>query len=236
MERKPALEAAKQFVHTNFSTCEVALLAGSVARNEATATSDLDIVIIDDTLPNSYRESVVSDGWPIEVFAHNSISYQNFYALDAMEGKTTLARMVADGIIIRDNGTVKVMKQQAYDHMIQGPAPWSAETIKIQRYELTDLIDDLQGAQQREEEICIVLSIASTLQEFYLRINRQWVGGSKWIYRELKKYDASFAATYIEALEAFYQQGDKQPIIALVDQVLAPYGGRLFDGFSLGKE
>jgi predicted nucleotidyltransferase len=47
--------AAKTFVRTHFSNCQAALLAGSIVRGEATATSDLDIIIFDDTLVSSYR-------------------------------------------------------------------------------------------------------------------------------------------------------------------------------------
>jgi hypothetical protein len=36
--------------------------------------------------------------------------------------------------------------------------------------------------------------------------------------------------THADAFEAFYEQGDKKTVITRVDQVLAPYGGRLFDG------
>jgi DHA1 family tetracycline resistance protein-like MFS transporter len=41
-----AIEAATNFVAQTFPTCDAAFLAGSVVRGEATATSDLDIVIV----------------------------------------------------------------------------------------------------------------------------------------------------------------------------------------------
>lgn len=61
----PKLEpivAAKTFVTTHFSHCRAALLAGSVVCGEATATSDLDIVIFDDTLVSPFRESFIESG------------------------------------------------------------------------------------------------------------------------------------------------------------------------------
>ncbi|WP_182200674.1 nucleotidyltransferase domain-containing protein [Paraliobacillus salinarum] len=236
MERKSALESAKLFVDRYFPNCCAAILGGSVARNEATSTSDLDIVIIDDTIEQSYRESLIAFGWPIEVFVHHDTSYSSFFSMDAAIGRPTLPRIVAEGIIIRDHEIVSVMQAEAKEIVAKGPADWSDETIKIQRYTLTDLVDDFVGAITREETICIALSLATTLQEFYLRINNQWVGESKWIYRELKSYDPDFAEHYINVLERFYRKGEKQPLIDLVDEVLMPHGGRLFEGFSLGKE
>lgn len=56
------LEAAQRFISTQFPRCQAALLAGSVGRGQATATSDLDIILFDDTLVSSYRESFIEDG------------------------------------------------------------------------------------------------------------------------------------------------------------------------------
>lgn len=47
------LEAAQRFISTQFPRCQAALLAGSVGRGQATATSDLDIILFDDTLVSS---------------------------------------------------------------------------------------------------------------------------------------------------------------------------------------
>ncbi len=236
--RKSAFEAAKQFVSDYFPVCEVALLAGSVVRMEATATSDLDIVIIDEHAAYSYRESMVVLGWPIEVFVHTATSYSSFFAMDAARGNPTLPRMVVESVIIKDNGTniIATMRNEAKEIIEQGPPEWSEETIKIKRYTLTDLLDDFVGATIYGEQMCIALELASTLPVFYLRINRQWVGESKWIYRELKRYQPDFADQYLQVLNSFYQDGEKAPLVELVDEVLAPHGGRLFEGFSLGKE
>ncbi|WP_443111935.1 nucleotidyltransferase domain-containing protein [Alicyclobacillus sp. ALC3] len=50
-ERLPAIEAARSFVSTRFSNCNVAFLTGSAARGEETPYSDLDILIIADDVP-----------------------------------------------------------------------------------------------------------------------------------------------------------------------------------------
>ena len=57
----------------------------------------------------------------------------------------------------------------------------------------------------------------------------------KTIFRALKQYDEIFAKKFVEAFDDFYQTGEKGQVIQLVDQVLKPCGGRLFEGFSLGK-
>lgn len=54
--------------------------------------------------------------------------------------------------------------------------------------------------------------------------------------RTLKEYDEVFASEFIHAFTTFYQTGDKDEIVQLTNKVLEPFGGRLFDGFSLGKQ
>ena len=72
------IEAAQNIITLQFPNCDVALLGGSVARGEATKTSDLDIVIVDQSLTSCYRESFYSNGWPVEVFVHNFETYKTF--------------------------------------------------------------------------------------------------------------------------------------------------------------
>ncbi|WP_332871750.1 nucleotidyltransferase domain-containing protein [Paraliobacillus zengyii] len=236
MKRLPAKEAAKKFVDMEYPNCDGALLAGSVVRGEATQTSDLDIVIFDQSLTYSYRESLIKFDWPIEVFVHNLASYKSFIAMDAAKGLSSLPRMVVDGFVLRDLGMIDKIKEEAQELIDKGPSSWSMETIQTRRYTITDMVDDLLGSKKREEDICIVMSVAPLIPEFYLRTNHQWIGESKWIHRALKKYDPSFANRYTQAFEDFFQTGTKAEIVNIIDEVLAPFGGRLFEGFSLGKQ
>jgi hypothetical protein len=46
--------------------------------------------------------------------------------------------------------------------------------------------------------------------------------------------DASLATQFEAAFKALFAAGDTAPVQAPVDVVLAPYGGRLWEGFSQG--
>ena len=69
MRLKP-INAAENFIKLHFPNCSAALLSGSASRGEHKENSDLDIVIIDQTLPSAYRESFFEFGWRIEAFLH----------------------------------------------------------------------------------------------------------------------------------------------------------------------
>ncbi|MEC5424316.1 nucleotidyltransferase domain-containing protein [Virgibacillus sp. C22-A2] len=236
LNRLEPVKAARKFIENYFPYCDGALLAGSVVRGEATKTSDLDIVIFDKTYSSSYRESLIVYDWPIEVFAHNLNSYQEYFASDFKRARPSLPRMVSEGIILKDKGIIDSIKSEAKELLSKGPEKWSMEIINTKRYFITDTLDDFIGCSNRAEGIFIANTLAELVSEFVLRTNNKWIGASKWIVRSLREHDTKFAEQFVEAFDKFYRSSAKDKVINLVDEVLEPYGGRLFNGFSLGKE
>ncbi|MDR4886137.1 nucleotidyltransferase domain-containing protein [Fredinandcohnia sp. QZ13] len=229
------IKAAQQFIQKWFPDCQAALLAGSVTRGDATETSDLDIIVFQRNILSSYRESLFDFGWPIEVFVHNETSYKQFFETDKKRARPSMPRMVYEGIILKNNGLIEGIKKEAKELLDIGPDEWTKETVDLKRYFITDTLDDFMGCENREEVIFIASSLAELTSEFVLRINRKWIGASKWVYRSLKDFDQEFANRFVDAFDLFYKSGDKSKVVQLVNDVLEPYGGRLFEGFSLGK-
>ncbi|WP_028784754.1 nucleotidyltransferase domain-containing protein [Thalassobacillus devorans] len=230
------VKAAHKFANQYYPDCQGAILAGSVVRGEATETSDLDIIIFDRMLSSSYRESLIEFDWPIEVFLHNFTSYRQYFKSDCERARPSLPRMVAEGIVLKDDGIIGSIKQEAQALLEKGPEEWPAKTIEMKRYFITDTLEDLIGSSHRDEQLFIANTLAELVSEFVLRTNRRWIGTSKWTVRALKNYDEKFANEFVEVFDVFYQTDDKSSIIRLVDEILKPYGGRLFEGFSLGKD
>lgn len=235
-DKTAPLEAAQKFIDQYFPQCDGALLAGSTVRGEATETSDLDIVVFDRKAASSYRESLIEFDWRIEVFVHNLTSYTIFFQNDVERARPSMPRMVSEGIVLRDTGVVDPIKLEAQELLAAGPEKWSAATIDAKRYFLTDVLDDFIGCSDRAEGLFISQSLAELIAEFELRTHRKWIGTSKWVIRSLRRYDNGFAERFVEAFEAYYRNGDKEKAIDLADTVMKPYGGRLFEGFSIGKQ
>lgn len=230
------IEAAKRFINKSFPNCQGAVLAGSVVRGEETDTSDLDIVVFEKSITSSYRESLIDFGWPIEIFVHNLTSYKQFFEMDYKDAKPSMQRMLLEGIILKDEGIIDSIKEEAKEILDKGPERWTEEIITTKRYFLTDVLDDFIGCNNRGEEIFIANTLAELIHEFVLRTNGCWIGSSKWVVRALKHYDVKFTEEFIEAFDTFYKTGEKRKVVELSKMVLEPYGGRLFEGFSLGKK
>ncbi|WP_404458196.1 nucleotidyltransferase domain-containing protein [Sutcliffiella horikoshii] len=235
LQRLPAMEAAKKIIEKFFPDCDGAILAGSVVRGQESSTSHLDIVVFDQKLPASYRESFVELGWPVELFCHNLESYQAFFKSDCERARPCLPRMIAEGIVLKDNGIIDGIKQEVETLLHAGPEKWDEATIKLKRYFLTDVLDDFIGTSNRSEAIFIAGTLAELAAEFVLRTNNWWVGSSKWIHRSLAEFDKDYAETFTEAFDLFYRTDEKSKVIHIVEGILEPHGGRLFAGFSLGK-
>ncbi|MCT8138320.1 nucleotidyltransferase domain-containing protein [Anaerobacillus sp. CMMVII] len=235
LKRLNPIEAAEKFIVKYFPQCDGAILAGSVVKGDWTPTSDLDIIIFDKKQPTAYRESLVEFGWAIEVFVHNFRSYQSFFITDCERARPSLPRMVLEGISLRNNAIVKKAKAEAKALLEKGPEKWSHQTLKTKQYFITDALEDFIGVSNRAEEVMIANTLVELASEFVLRTNGRWIGASKWLIRELNHYDERFAKRFFEAFDDFYRTGTKEKVIELVDEVLEPYGGRFFAGYSLGK-
>lgn len=227
---------AKDLVNSHFAHCEAAILAGSIVRGEATETSDLDLVVFNSSVPASYRESFIYKNWPVELYVHNLESYKSIYKSDCERGRPSMPRMVAEGVAIVDRGVCKELKSEAERILIDGPEKWDNDTIRLKRYFLTDTLDDFVGAKNRGEEMCCALALAEQVHEFILRVNKQWTGSSKWIMRALKNYDEELAREFENVFDHYFVTRSKEEVVQFVEKELAPYGGRLFEGFSIGKK
>lgn len=233
--RLSGIEVAKKFAEEKFPESEIVFLAGSASRGEETITSDLDIIIIDNSILCSYRESFVLYNWKIETFFHNYNSYVDQFNIDKDTGRPILANMLAEGKVIKDNGESNEIKNNAKEFIKAGPNPLSESFIKASRYYTYDLLDDFADTENHQEAIITLNTISLQFVDFILRVNGQWTGRGKGLTRALRQFDEVTYKRYFETLDYYYEMREKQPFIDLVNEFYEPLGGPLFDGFSQGK-
>lgn len=226
----PAIDAATNLVQRDFPACLAAFLAGSVVRGEATATSDLDIMIIVPDGHQSYRASVQAFGWPVEVFVQTMAAHRYFTQHDAARRTAATSRMVCEGIVVCDrDGWAIRLKEEAHTLLAAGPAPLTAQELALARYFVSDLMDDLIDARPDEMPF-IAWELAQNTTNLILDWHRQWRGRGKWLVRSLRRFDPALAERLNAALHAA-TNGDAADLLTFATDALDLAGGRLWEGF-----
>ena len=198
--RLDAVEAALAVVERECPNCLAAFLAGSVVRGEATASSDLDIMVIVPEGSPTYRKSFRAFDWPVEVFVHTPSAHRQFAAKDAARRRPSTSMMDCEGIILRDvDGFASQLKQEASALLEQGPPPLTAAELALARYAVSDLMDDLVEARA-DEALLIAAQLAEASANLILDCHRRWRGSGKWMPRMLRRLDPALASRLAEAL------------------------------------
>ncbi len=229
------LEIAHKIVELKYPSCDGALMAGSIVRGEGTETSDIDLIIYNSCIHKGYRESFVFEGVPIEAFVHNEASFKHYFKEDCDRKMPSLPVMVHEAVDIRQNDFLDALRKEATNLISKGPGKPSERTVDTMRYFITDLKEDLVGSTDDFETLLIANELVVKLHEFYLLTHNAWIGKSKWIKRAMYKHDPKFAEAFEKQILSFYTSRDKAVLIKLIDQMLSPFGGDYFDGFTVGK-
>jgi hypothetical protein len=101
------------------------------------------------------------------------------------------------------------------------------------RYVISDLIDDLREPRSKEELVGTGAQLFDSLANYHLRARGFWGGKGKSIPRALKGADAALCARYCGGFEDLFTKGDTRAVIELAEELLAPDGGLLFEGYRL---
>jgi len=228
-------DVARQLVVEEFPDARAAWLGGSVARGDASPTSDLDITVLLDGPPAPMRKSLEYGGWPVELFVHTEKSLAFFADKDQQRRQPTMMRLVGESVVLLDtDGSGARLQQTALAEVAAGPTPLSSEDLELLRYIVTNLLDDLIGASGDERTaICSVLW--QDAARLLLTGAGHWSGTGKGLLREVMAYDRSHGTDHARALMEGVRSEDDR-LVDEVDRILEPYGGRLFTGFELSAD
>ncbi len=204
-------------------------------RGEATRTSDLDIVVVFESLPGgAYRESFTFGGWPVEAFVHDPATLRHFYGVDRRRGVPSLTRMVIEGLEAPEASEFSAgLKREAVEAYEAGPPPLDEAELQLRRYRLTDWIDDIRFPRSGEELAASGAWLYKDAADFFFRSRGLWSAHSKTVPRRMREVDAEFASKFLAAFEALFAEKRSAAAVALVEELLAPFGGTLFDGFRM---
>lgn len=233
MVKKDPLKTINKLIIEKYPEAKAFFWAGSVHNNEATDSSDLDVVIIYESLEHAYREAFIFDGWPIDAFIHDLDTLRYFCEeLECHDGRPALINMILYGKEILNNHLiVDASKKIAQNAKNTGPIEWSRFQIEKERFLMTDILDDIKFPKNREEQISSAIHLFEPLIQFYFRANQQWAASGKSLLRLLKIENPELALDISQSFEKLFSYGDASGIEKVVYRILEPYGGFLWNGF-----
>ena len=121
-QRPDPVQTIEKLIQERYPKAQAVFLAGSVVEKQGTATSDLDVVIVFDRLPNAYREAFIYDGWPIDAFIHDPETLAYFFErFDLPSFSPALPNMVAYGIQIPHKTPLGDTLQQKAVELLNSP-------------------------------------------------------------------------------------------------------------------
>lgn len=229
--RRAAIEIARRILAARYPAAAAAVVAGSRMRGAAHASSDLDIVVLFDALPHAHRESFLWSGTPVEAFVNDPGTLRWFLHADVENGRPVMIDMVAEGEIVGpDPGLVEPLRAEARTLRAAGPPPLGEAALRVLRYRITDLLDDLRAPRPGTELRAIGCALHDLAGDLVLRGRGRWAARGKWIPRDLATLDPALAGRFDGVFRALFATEDPAPVLALLRDELDRHGGPLFDG------
>ncbi len=226
--RQPWKPVVLRLVKGRYEQASAAVAFGSPVRGEDKEHADIDLVVVGPIPRAPLRETIVFDGWPLEIHVHTPESLWDQCTLDATKRRASLPFIYVNGEMLFDNdGRGGTMRTRLRGLLEAGPAPVSDAELAGFRHRITDGISDLSDPRPLGEVMFASARLVRAISELVLATNEAWVGEGKAIHRNLVAVDDDFAQ---ELASAWSKVGDDPSVlVAVADRVLEPHGGRLFE-------
>jgi predicted nucleotidyltransferase len=224
-------ELSERFISATYPDAAIAIIAGSTARGERTATSDIDLLLIGESLfidaaQSSAAATYEFEGEIIEVFAYTPAGFREWAQRSLAQNRPVIVHMLVEGVAIREDDTLARMREEWGAILDDGPTLDDAQSA-FRRYVITDVLDDLRDAADPFERQVLAFLLFERIAELILLTNRHWTATGKWLPRRLRALDRERA----DALSAPLLEGDIALFAERVEAELDRAGGRVQAGF-----
>lgn len=229
------VKIARELVSHRFPEARAAFLAGSVLTHRRTPTSDLDIVVLLTGPPAPFRESLVHEDWPVELFVQTETDWRRFAERETAARRSPLLAMCAEGVLLADaDGLGAALQAESRERWAAGPPPASATELEDRRYALTDTLDDFHGCTDPLERAYLVADLLQRASQLALLAGGHWLGGGKWLSRRLAAADPGLHRRLTAGAGAAMSGTDDGtgPFAHVVEEVLGLAGGPRWAGYS----
>jgi predicted nucleotidyltransferase len=232
-----ARQVVAKILAQQYQSASVAIVGGSIASGRATATSDIDLLLLFEHVENAWRETFKVEQQTVELFGHDLGTFEYFCRdVDRLGGRIPIAMMVLEGEnLLPPSQEYSRLFSLAKKIYAEGPPALTPQDIDNRRYEITTLLEDLVDSTVTPETLAIAVKLYEALAHFNLRSRHAWTGVGKHLSRRLCARVPDIAEKLDHALRQIVNNADdgKCEFSALAAESLAPWGGYLLEGFSI---
>ncbi len=225
---EPALQRA---ITAFYPHAIIAYLCGSAATGNFKPYSDIDMIVIVEQSCYYERRCVIFEGYPLDlqILGLDHIHQVVSRAMQSGIGYTVHA--LIEGRIILNKNNQAVHLQAWVNNVIKdGPAKPSQQAVDMLRMMITDLTVDLCTAVNSQERIATGLALYHPLMNLFTPKEFGWIVGEKRIPRKLAAINNDlYERLIISYTDLLTDKPDG--LIALANEILASWGGPIFDGY-----
>ncbi|MDQ0664513.1 putative nucleotidyltransferase [Arthrobacter ulcerisalmonis] len=232
VDQRSICNVAQAFVEEKHPEACASIFGGSAAAGTATSTSDLDIALLYPNGHSNYAQTTRYRGWLVETFVHTPESLQFWYRKEAQDRRPVIAALCASGLLLTDDGSGAAWQAGAQAEIARGPEPLTDQERNSRRYNLSALVDDLEGSESAAEDFMLTAEVLREAADLLLLENGNWLGAGKWVIRRLAQSDHDLAVRLLAWARG--PKRDPQNLVALAKEVLGISGGYLQEGFVRG--
>lgn len=209
----------------NYERYQAALIFGSVAREETTTNSDLDVIVLveDDNPCHNINHPIINN---IKL----DLSFRSFKQVAEMTEKTIQQReripILAESIIVFDKtGQLVSLQERARQARPYAITPHEYQFIQFLMYHENEKVARNLKADPATALLGMHVGLAELLKQHY-RIQQRWQVSSKRLLPDLRLWDRPLA-TLVEKLLITSTIDEKFAVwSSIIDSILAPIGGR----------
>ncbi len=230
MTRISGRAAAAALLVARYDGAKVMFVGGSAALGTETEHSDLDLTVVYDQLPNPIRESFLFEGWPVESSMTDVATLRRAIAFAPHLGTRAVPGLVAEALVLPDESELsRSLQHHAREVIAAGPLALSPSDHQAARYGITYTLHKLSHGPA-QDLVFVGANMLLRLVNYWLRSQGKWAASNTYVGRRLREEDPAMATRMLEVFTAMHA-GELGPLNALIDDILAPFGGRLFDGY-----
>jgi Nucleotidyltransferase domain len=229
------LALAERFIAAHFPAATSVILAGSTARGTRTPSSDLDLLVIGESLfadvpaatgISSHAATYGFEGEAVEVFAYTPSGFEEWARRGVAQHRPVIVHMLVEGLTLRAGPELPSLRERWASVLDAGPTVSEAESA-TRRYVITDLLDDYRDVRDPLERHQLAAALFDRTAELILLTNGRWIASGKWLPRRLRDFDPQRA----RLLSAPLLAGDHTSFAAQIEHELDIAGGRIHEGY-----